>query len=341
MPAPSDLAARLADDLVEVGRMLGFQAQKEHPIKENSKFRVDVLWKIAMPEESPFPNVNLASIEIQYSDSVSSISHGIFKAEKTIHPSVHVVISYFELSADYIDNVLKANYPTSGLVIINGEKDVRRLNLWITRFLAIKDEGTRLEEKGRRIRDFAISRLPESEAEIGERVRENFQSDIKKIFLPPEIKSLLKTFVEIESRGVEYDRAIIDDVFRVFIDFVQERLQKYNIPRVHVSVDLLFTELNIEPEFKDSNVDFQDSIEITQSDILVRDTNDYPLEVIVHNGNAYIESVADTMCVEALNADDIVHFITRASEEIESQISRYRISNDDKKRLHTIKDALG
>jgi len=111
MPAPSSLAKRLANDLVEVGRMFGFEAIIEQPIQKGSLYRVDVFWKLKMPKSSPFSDINIASIEIQYSDSPSSISHNIFKVEKILHPAVHFVISYFKLSDDYKNNVLKANYP--------------------------------------------------------------------------------------------------------------------------------------------------------------------------------------------------------------------------------------
>ena len=46
MPAPSALATRLTDDLVEVGESFGFEATKEHTVLESSKLRVDAFWKI-------------------------------------------------------------------------------------------------------------------------------------------------------------------------------------------------------------------------------------------------------------------------------------------------------
>lgn len=340
MPAPSDLAMRLADDLVEVGKILGFEAQKEQPISEGSKFRVDVFWKMRMPAGSPFSHVNIASIEIQYSDSPTSISHGIFKAEKTLHPAIHFVISYYKLTDDYKENVLKSNYPHSGLVIRDGEEEVRKLNLWITRFSTIKSEESKLTEKGTRIREFAISQLPDvNETQIKERILENFQSEIKEVFLPPEITSLLETFVEIESRGPEYDRTIIDDVFASFIEFVQSKLEDYNIPRISVSKYLLFTELNIESEFSNYDMKFHD-VEIEQSELIIRDANGYPYSVSVENGNAYIESEAGVVCKEGLNSEDLIHFITNASEQIEKQINRYRISEEDRKKLDAIRKVL-
>lgn len=305
MPAPSDLAMRLADDLVEVGNILGFEPEKEQPISDGSKFRVDVFWKMKMPEGSPFSQVNIASIEIQYSDSPTSISHGIFKAEKTLNPAIHFVISYYKLTDDYKENVLKSNYPHSGLVVIDGEEEVRKLNLWIIRFATIKNEESKLAEKGTRIHEFAISQLPNvDESQLKERIFQNFQAEFKEVFVPPEVSSLLETFVEVSSS--EYDREPIDDVFESFIDFVQSKLVKYDIPRVSVSKHFLFTELNIEREFP-SDTQFQD-IEIEPGEVIIRDYDGYPLDVYVQNGNAYIESEAGVVCREGLNAKDIIHF---------------------------------
>lgn len=339
MPAPSDLALRLAEDLVEVGKLFGFEAQREQPIKEGSKLRVDVFWKMRMPPESPFPDINVASIEIQSSYSPASISHGILKSEQTLHPAIHFVVSYYKLTSDYKENVLRTHYPLSGLVIIDGEEKVRELNLWITRLLTIKNEESKLIEKGRTIRDYAISQLPNvNETQIKERIRERFQSEIEEVFLPPEFASLLEKFVEIESRNSEYDRTIIDDVFASFIKFLQSKLERYNIPRVSISSGLLFSEFNIEPDFS-SNTRFGD-IEIEQDDLVIRDSGGYRYTVHVDDGNAYIESEAGTVCQEGLNVADLVHFIKHASEEIEKQLSRYSITEDDKKRLVAIKDAL-
>jgi hypothetical protein len=342
MPAPSDLATRLAEDLVEVGKLLGFETEKEHPIQEKSNFRIDVFWKMKMPEGSPFPEINISSIEIQYSYSPTSISHGIFKAEKTLHPAIHVVISYFKLTEDYVENVLKPNYPSSGLVIVDGEEEVRKLNLWITRFLAIEKEEERLIEKGKMIRSFAISKLPDtSKSEIEEKIRENFESEIKEVFLPPEITSLIETFVEVESRDKEYDRRIVDSVFESFIEFVQSKMKDYNVPRISISAHFLFSDFKIEQPFVDSHVELSGDIEIEQDDVIIRDENGYPLEVKVKNGIAYVDSEAGIVCREGLKATDIIFFIKEASEEIEKEMRKYRISKDDRKVLETILNSLG
>ncbi|MGQ9625149.1 MAG: hypothetical protein ACUVT9_07270 [Candidatus Bathycorpusculaceae bacterium] len=341
MPAPSDLATRLADDLAEVGKLFGFEAVKEQPIHEGSKFRVDVFWKMQMPAGSPFPTVNIASIEIQYSDSPASISHGILKAEQTLHPAIHFVISYYELSDDYKNNVLRAAYPYSGLKIIDGEDKVRELNLWITRFLAIPTEEKRLAAEGKKIHDFAVAQLPNvEEPEIKERIRQNFQFEIEKVFLPPKIASLLEKFAEIASIGSEYDRTLIDNVFATFIEFVQSKLREYHIPRVSVSASPLFTEFNIEEEFADRNIEFRSDIEIEQDRVVIRDLDNYALEIEVEDGNACIQSRAGLVCREGLNAEDLICFLQNASEEIEKCIGRYRISKEDQERLNAIKKAL-
>jgi hypothetical protein len=340
MPAPSALATRLADDLVEVGESFGFEATKEQPILEGSKLRVDVFWKMKMPRGSPFPTVNIASIEIQYSNAPSSISHGILKTEKTLHPAIHFVISYYELTADYKE-VLKAEYPHSGLVIIDGGDKVRELNLWITRFSAIPEEEKMLAVEGKKILDFAVAQLPKlRESEITEGIRKNFQLEIGRVFAPPEIASLLKKFAEIEALESEYDRTLIDDVFAAFIEFVQSRLRKYHIPRIYVTAGLLFAKYNIEPEFANKNIEFRKHIEIEPDRVVIRDLDNYAFEIEVKNGNAYIESEAGTVCMDGLSAGDLITFVHEASEEIESDISRYHISEEDQEKLITIKKAL-
>jgi hypothetical protein len=339
MPAPSELAKRLAQDLVEVGKIFGFQASKEEPIQEESKFRVDVFWKLPMPEGSPFPEINIASIEIQYSYSPSSISHGILKAESTLHPAIHFVISYYNLTDDYKDNILKTTYPRSGLVIIEGEEEVRKLNLWITRYLTIEDEERKLVEKGSAIQKLVNAgvRANENDSAIKENIRETFQSDIAGVFLPPEFSSLLEMF-EIESRGREFDREVIDDVFYAFISFVQSMLQRHNIPRVEVDASNLFSEFKIEEEFHKTKL--EDYLDIDQFQVIIRDRSGYPLEVLVENGNARVDSPAGTICEEGLNSADIIHFIKKSSEEIKKEINKYRISEKDRKLLERIIEEL-
>lgn len=341
MPAPSELATRLADDLVQVGKLFGFEAVREQSVHEGSKFRVDVFWKMQMPAGSPFPTVNIASIEIQYSDSLTSISHGIFKAEHTLHPAIHFVISYYELTEDYKNNVLRPAYPQSGLRIIDGEDKVRELNLWITRFLAIPTEESKLAAEGKKIHDFAVAQLPNvQETEIKNRIRQNFQSEIEKVFLPPEVASLLKKFAEIASAESEYDRSLIDNVFATFIEFVQSKLKKYDIPRISVSASPLLTEFNIEEEFANFNIEFRSDIEIEQDRVVIRDSDNNAFEVEVENGNACIRSQAELVCREGLNAEDLICFLQNASEEIEKRIGRYRISKEDQERLNAIRRAL-
>jgi len=127
MPNTSELADKLANDLVTVGEIFGFESTKEAPVKEGSLFCVDVLWRLLLPKESPVPAGNFASIEIQYSESPSSISHNIFKAEKTLHPSIHMIVSFHKLTTEYKE-ILKSQYPYEGLAIFDGREGIRELN---------------------------------------------------------------------------------------------------------------------------------------------------------------------------------------------------------------------
>jgi len=341
MPAPSALATRLAEDLVQVGKILGFEAEKEQPVQEGSNFRVDVFWKMKMPEGCLFEEVNIASIEIQYSNAPHSVTHNIFKVEKTLHPAIHVVISYNELTEEYIETVLKTNFPREGLVIINGSEEVGKLNLGITRFLAIEKDEEKLKETGESIRKFAINNFQDfGKEEIEQRIRHTFKPELEEVFLPPEIKSLLETFVDIDSKDEEYNRDIVDDVFWSFIDFVQTKMKKYSIPRIHIYAHYLFSDFKIEEEFANSHIELRNNIEIEQDAIIIRDVNNYPLSVEVENGIAYVNSPAGVVCREGVSSIDMISFVKNASEDVKKEIRKYISSEDDKKTLEAILKSL-
>lgn len=345
MPAPSRLAKRLADDLVEVGKMFGFEATLEQPIQEGSLYRVDVFWKLKMPESSPFSDMNIASIEIQYSDSPSSISHGIFKAEKTLHPAVHFVISYFKLSNDYKENVLKAHYPHSGLRVIDGETKVRNLNLWITKFITNKGEEKRLAETGRRIRELATSQTPDTnQSEIQEKIREKFQSEIEEIVTPHEITSLIGAFAELES--TRHDRRVLDKAFNAFIKFVQRKLAKYKIPSVDFPASILFNSLFTTDVSKptENGIKFENNMTIRRHDVIIKDCNSVVYNVSSRMGNAYIESIYEVQVItrweEPIDAGILISFFKKASVHIEKQVRNWRISDEEKKLLETVIETL-
>jgi len=132
MPATSELADRLANDLVTIGKILGLESVKEAPVLEGSTYRVDVLWTLA-------GQFNVASIEIQCSDSPTSISHNIFKSESTLHPSKHIVISYNKLTENYKE--ILNRYP--GIVIKEGKKEIERLKSQISRIINEPNEVNR------------------------------------------------------------------------------------------------------------------------------------------------------------------------------------------------------
>lgn len=134
MPSTSEIANKLADDLVAVGKILGFESVKEAPVLEGSTYRVDVLWELSRA-------INVASIEIQYSNSPTSISHNIFKTEPTLHPAIHVVISYNELTADYKE-ILNLH---PGVILIEGKEEIDRFNGQISRILNEPNEAKRVE----------------------------------------------------------------------------------------------------------------------------------------------------------------------------------------------------
>jgi hypothetical protein len=157
MPATSEQADKLADELQQVGTILGFESSREAPVLEGSTYRVDILWRMSIPKDSPFPPANIASIEIQCSNSPTSISHNILKAEPTLHPSYHIVVSFNELQDDY-RKILRKNYPGAGLVILDGESNIRALKRWIDSILENRDEAPRLAETGKKFFVFVNER---------------------------------------------------------------------------------------------------------------------------------------------------------------------------------------
>ena len=134
MPATSEAPQKLADELFQIGEILGYESEKEAPVSEGSKLRVDVLWKASGVFE-------VAAIEIQYSDSLASISHNMLKSEHTLHPNMHLVISYNRLSDDYKKNLAL----NDGVAIFEGQNDIDRINRWISRVLDEKDRGKQVE----------------------------------------------------------------------------------------------------------------------------------------------------------------------------------------------------
>jgi hypothetical protein len=168
MPATSEQADKLADRLKQVGTVLGFESTREAPVLEGSMYCVDILWSFKIPKDSPFPTANVASIEIQYSDSPTSISHNIFKAESTLHPSYHIIVSYNELSEGY-RKILWKNYPGAGLVILDGEANIKALELWIDRILEDRDRGSRLAETTEKFFSFVNERVRKASEQSGKR----------------------------------------------------------------------------------------------------------------------------------------------------------------------------
>lgn len=339
MPATSDLAKRLANDLINVGRLLGFEASAEEPIRGGSDFRIDIFWKMKMPDSSPFPIINIASIEIQYSESNSSISHNIFKVGKTLHPAMHIVISYYKLSDDYKENILKPNYPISGLVVCDGEERVRSLNLWITKFLISNKEEGKLEIEGKKIKEFAISQLPNRNAsEIEGKIRETFRSEIEEILVPPEITSLANMLLEMKNE--DYGREIIDKVFENFIKLIQSKMKDYNIKHISIPTRLLLPNPKIEPRSAQLGLKLGDSIEINDDKVIIRDKDDYPLELSINGGNIFVETSYEIVCEESLTSYNIKKFLIDASNIIKDQIYKYSISNEEKRVLKDIIESI-
>ncbi len=124
MPSPSQISDKLANDLVEVGELFGFESIKETP-KQTDLLQLSVYWNLLLPIVSPFPPTNILSIEI-HPNSPSSTSNNKPKAESRLHASFHIIISYSKL-ADRIKESSKLDCPF-GLAIIEGQDQIDSLN---------------------------------------------------------------------------------------------------------------------------------------------------------------------------------------------------------------------
>lgn len=117
-------------------------------------------------------------------------------------------------------------------------------------------------------------------------------------------------------------------------------MEDYGIAYTEVPADSLFREFNVEEDFKDSAIEIGNNIEIRPYDVFLRDSNGYPLNVDVRDGNAFVESIAGTVCTQPLTATDIISFVRDASEAVEDQLASYKISEEDKNKLLAIIDSL-
>jgi len=338
MPSTSELASRLANDLVQVGQIFGFEAMREEPVLPDSRLAVDVFWRLPMPSGSPFPAVSVACIEIQYSNAPTSVGFNIFKAEKTLHPAFHVVISYHSLSKD-IKDTLNSHFPHRGLVVIDGEDQVGELNIFINRFIALKPEEAKLRETGKKILQLAANNVAtNNDSQIAEKIRVVFERKIKEVFLPPEIGSLIEYFIG--NKDLSESREIIDEVFEVFTKFVQKKLDVSDIPYVELPLNLLLYDCHFASGSPVREENLGNYIEINQNSVIVRTRDDYSLDVTVRNGTVFLDTEADTVCSQPLTSEDIIQFVAHASDKTVAELNRYEVPEEDKEILRKIIEVL-
>jgi len=332
----AEQAKRLIKDLLEVGVKFGFKAIAEGEIVPGSDFKVDVVWKIPMPDKTFFSEINVACMEVQYSKSPASITHNLCKAEKTLHPAVHFVISYKDIAPEHKE-VLEREVP-AGLVIIHGEEAVRELNLWITRFLTLKPEEAKIESVGKRILEFVEKNKTEpSELKLAENIRNAFAMDIKEVIIPPEVSSLVK-FVQ-DSKNAK--REALDEVFQAFVNFVKQEVEKYGIANVSFHSSLLFpTGIKIESNYPGSEIEFSQYIEITSDGIFARTSGGYPHSIFLTKGTAYLQTQGGTYCRYSFTTKEFKDFLISACQTVESTLKCYQVSEEEQAQFTAIKQEL-
>ncbi|MCW4011541.1 MAG: hypothetical protein NWF07_00975, partial [Candidatus Bathyarchaeota archaeon] len=204
---PSPIATRLAEDIRLIGELLGFQASVEEPIEKGSRLQIDAFWKIKMPEGAPVPEFNIASFEIQYSNSIPSISHNLGKAEVTKHPAIHFVISYNSLSEDY-ESVIKKQYP-AGIKIFQGEQEFMQFQKWLMKYRYLSDVREGLVKQSEIFnKGFIETSLGLSEEEFEKNVMPDVMKYYSNLLVPKYVTTFLDDFYNINP--AEYDRSIFD-----------------------------------------------------------------------------------------------------------------------------------
>lgn len=179
MPTVSEHAQKLINNLERVGKLLGYEATKEASVFKGSTHRVDILWKGCPQINIPFPVPNIYSIEIQYSDAPTSIGFNIWKSEKTLHPAVHIVISYNKLSGDF-RKLANAHYPFSGLAIFEGLEQIEILNKWMNNLIEERDKLKQTENA-----TYFLRFLQENEIKLNDEMkRMNFELWLERMFEP-------------------------------------------------------------------------------------------------------------------------------------------------------------
>lgn len=330
MPAPNVWAQRMADDLVEAGIMLGFKSTKEEPPVEDSTLRIDVVWKIHAPslkntlaKSMPIPeDITVISIEIQYSKSPPSISHGLIKAQYANSP-YHIIVSYYPITED-LEKAYRIVKPV-GLIILDGE-NFQDLQSSTTYLLSQKNTKGLTKEISQKVYK-AILDNPES---MEEKIRETIENEVKLLFTPMKIHE----FYESINFPIA-DGFIISKSIDVAVKFIQQILGKYKFSS---TIAVRSTELFSRPQMSSScryNYSYNDwrttSIVISYNNFYFNDT-DY--QISFESRNAYVKSSGEQIVLwETIPTDTVKSFIRTIMKAGRDYMLDFDVDSNDLKEL--------
>lgn len=240
MPAPSIWAQRMAEDLVEAGSILGFNATKETIPVEGSALRIDVVWKFHVASMNdgvvkplPIPeDITVVSIEIQYSNSPSSISHGLVKGQYANSP-YHVIVSYCTIPEDFKKALM--NIKPMGLIILDGDK-FQDLQTWTAYLLNHQKQLSRKEAIPQKV----YKAILDNPDKMEEKIRETIEEEVELLFTPKKIKQLY----ELVSFPIG-DGVILSDSIDAAIIFAKDMLNKLKLSK---NIYLHSTDLFVNPQ---------------------------------------------------------------------------------------------
>jgi hypothetical protein len=314
----------MAEDLVEAGSILGFSATKETVPVEGSALRIDVVWKLhveSMKNEviKPIPipeDITVVSIEIQYSHSLSSISHGLIKGQYANSP-YHVVVSYYTLPEDFKRSLM--NIKSIGLIILDGDK-FQDLQTWTAYLLNHQKQLSGKEKIPQKVYK-AISDNPDN---MEEKIRETIEEEVKLLFTPKKIKELYELVTFPIGDGV-----ILSDSIDAAIRFAKDILNKLNLSK---NIYLRSIDLFVNPQilygspYSDSE---KYNIAITAEKMYLVIPG-YNNSMTFETRNVYVKDVNGKLLMwESISTSKVKSFILGIMESAQDYIKSYNINPQD------------
>jgi hypothetical protein len=332
MPAPSEWAKSLATDLKAVGEILGFISEVEVPPSEESTLSIDVVWKMMIKEikkeGSPLPNeLVIVSIEIQYSNSPASISHGLIKGQYAGSP-YHIVVSYHKLTNDF-KQALKIVKPV-GLEIIDGD-GFANLRLWIQYVLTQEKD---LADRGKKALEELASVVKTGSVDVTEQIRETMKKEVELMFAPKRITELLGTLAIDDTRNA----LAIENAMKSTFHSIQSWLSKYAISTcVTISGGYLFNK----PIVVSGGYDYRTCFFYIYADRVELFANGYTYEFQINGRNVKaIHKSNNYSFYESIPTERVKKFIVAAIEHATEFLKQFNVTREDLTELDQITEVL-